>query len=510
MFPLSLRSVVLVAAALFAGEGAFAAPSSSPSAKVESVSGHVWVERGGQRVRLRKGDTVRQSETVIVDEGAHARLWMGNQNVLDVGPESRLNLLEVARDDGSNVTNLRLEQGYLRMVRVSAEGKTVAPAAISFGKWATLASSGEFFFETGSNRSAVCGLAGDLSFAGAASDAPKKLGGGACVDLTANLPSITRTPALADWQVMREQRALGPTLGRIANAQAQRPAELSSPAAAPSSSASAASASKPLPPATDLAKADPPAARVEPAPAVNPPAAPAKVDASRPAIPPSRDPSDTISSNTIEVRAHLEVESVTGTASILREGVKTAAVPGMRFQQGEAIEVASDSGIRVSVSDAGSYDRSDLGTIELGPSSRATMRKMPTATAGSPAWLRLDQGTMLVTWSPPDAAHPVEVAFSQWAAKAQAGEFFFEGRSNDRATACQLSGAMSFAGVPSTLPQGLTKPCAELRMSQAATPMSIPEVESLRETIGIARILRAKLPAAYYGNKTGSTVSTRP
>lgn len=415
---------------------------------VDSVEGTVRIRRGATTVPATVGTLVHEAEVLQLEPRSRARLSIGDQTLIDLGPSSRLRVQQLGREDGSGMTNLRLDYGYLRMVWADPDGRKDRPAAISFGRWAAMVSSGEFFFDAQQKgRARACGLAGDLVFAGAGGDTPKRLNG-ACADLPSGKQSTTVTPSTVEWQAMRDQFTLRPDLGKAVALQDTRPLPAAVVAAAAAKSATT----------TDRA-------------------------------------------------AFLVVEAVTGTATAVREGQSVKLAIGARVDQGQRVETGSDSGLRLSMKDEDTPF--ELGpTFELGSNTRATVRKLPLATSGSAMWIRLEDGAMSVTREPGEnASIPLEVSFASWAARLKLGEFFFAANA-DTATACQLPGDMVLTGVPSTLPKSSGQTCTGLKADEAPRDVPLPEVGALRDIVATQRALRAQLPVPYIVGPTSNAAGT--
>ncbi|HKY91851.1 MAG TPA: hypothetical protein VJM11_12460 [Nevskiaceae bacterium] len=426
------------------------APSAPPFSvprvlTVDKIEGTVRIKRGTTTVTAKPGTLVHESESLQLESRSKARLSIGDQTVIDLGPSTRLRVLQLGREDGGGMANLRLDYGYLRMVWADPDGKRDRPAAISFGSWAAMVSSGEFFFDVQKGRARACGVAGDLVFASTGGNTPKRLNG-ACTDLPAGKQPLT-TPAPLEWQAMRDQFTLRPDLSRAVPKEAPNPL---------------------------------------PAPVV---AATTTDQSDRPAF--------------------LVVEAVTGTASAVRDSGRSKLAIGHRVEQGQRVETGDASGLRLSMKDEDTPF--ELGpTFELGPNTRATVRKLPVAGAGAALSLRLDDGAMAVLREPGEnAAIPLEVSFAKWAARLRLGEFFLESR-DDSATACQLPGDMTLTGVPAASPKAARLTCTGLKADEAPRDVPLPEIAALRDIVAVQRVLRSQLPVPYIVGPTSNAAGGAP
>ncbi|HKY89507.1 MAG TPA: hypothetical protein VJM11_00655, partial [Nevskiaceae bacterium] len=198
----------------------------------------------------------------------------------------------------------------------------------------------------------------------------------------------------------------------------------------------------------------------------------------------------------------LQVEAVTGTVQTARNGAVAPLSAGQVLQQGQRVQTSMASGMRASYLGEG--------TIELGAETRATVRKLPTDAANSSTWLRLDDGSALLRWEPlGESPLPLEVSFSRWAAKIDAGEFFIESRA-DRAIVCRFAGEAVFSGVPATLPTSFGEGCVELTGDAPARAIPVASVAALRDTQGIVKSLRAQLPTPATTTDAGAATAPPP
>lgn len=402
----TLARACVLAGLAAAGAGAFAQPSAAArAAKLDIGDGNVALESGGQSVPAKIGSLLQDGDALRLGANSHVRLTVGDQAVIEAGPLTVLRILSLGQDR-TGITTLRLEQGLLRLVWADPDGTGKRIAAISFGKWAARVSSGEFVFEAGPQSAKVCGLAGEILFAGTGYDAPPRVSGG-CTELSEGRPPVPLIPSAVDWQSMREQFV-------VRSGTAARPKR------------------------TD-------------------------------GIPPS-----------------LQVEAISGTAQASHYGAATPLAVGQVLEQGQRLQTGTASGLRASYLGEG--------TIELGAETRATVRKLPTDASNSSTWVRLDDGTAMVRWQPFDPSSlPLEISFSHWAAKIDAGEFFIAAHA-DHATVCRMAGEAVFSGVPETLPKGFGEGCVELSGDRPARTRNAADVASFSDMLDIAKGLRAQLP----------------
>ncbi|HKY00010.1 MAG TPA: hypothetical protein VJL86_09860, partial [Steroidobacteraceae bacterium] len=172
------RAGLLAGLVTFASGALAQSPTAAPrAAKLESGDGSVVLESGTQSAPAKIGSLLQDGDGLRVGANSHVRLTVGDQAVIEAGPLTLLRILSLGQDR-TGITNLRIEQGVVRLVWADPDGSGKRLAAVSFGKWAARVSSGEFIFEIGTQLSKVCGVAGEIVFAGTGYDAPPRLSGG--------------------------------------------------------------------------------------------------------------------------------------------------------------------------------------------------------------------------------------------------------------------------------------------------------------------------------------------
>ncbi|MCC2657816.1 MAG: hypothetical protein K0Q76_2924 [Panacagrimonas sp.] len=199
--------------------------------QVHAMQGKASVEWRGRRWRLKPGVEIDENQPVQVGADGALRLRMGQRALIDLGPNTRLVILQQAREGQgeSRVTLLQLQQGYLRLVASDDRGEM--PIRVSFGRWAARTRAGEHFFESQGSRASVCSTNGAIELDGVAEWKPRSASA-PCVMLQPQHAPIELSLSEGQWEVLRRNRRLEPTLASVAQ-QAAVTASLDQGAARP-------------------------------------------------------------------------------------------------------------------------------------------------------------------------------------------------------------------------------------------------------------------------------------
>lgn len=164
----------------------------------------------------------------------------------------------------------------------------------------------------------------------------------------------------------------------------------------------------------------------------------------------------------------VRVSDLQGTATLQQAGRRVALKPEADIGENQPVQVGAKSSLRLSLGKRALF--------ELGPNSRVVVHQLPRDGSGGvrATWLRLEQGYLRVLASDDRADAPIEVSFSRWAAKLEAGEYFFDSREN-AASACASRGPLRLSGVPEWTPQNLQEPCVNLEARRAPVEIALRE-----------------------------------
>lgn len=219
--PFLLALCPIVALQILACPAAAATPGSASSAVLDPV--HVHAMRGkstlqwaGRRWVLKADTEVEENQPIHVTEGAALRLRMGRRALLDLGPDTRLVILQLARDgagEDARATRLLLEQGYLRIV--ASDELPELPIDVSFAGWSARTGAGEHFFEAAGAGGSACSTNGFIAIDGLPAWRPRDASG-PCVVLRQERAPVELALESHQWEFMRRNRVLYPTLARIA------------------------------------------------------------------------------------------------------------------------------------------------------------------------------------------------------------------------------------------------------------------------------------------------------
>ena len=218
-FLLALCPVVVLQLLAWPSAAATAGPASS--AVLDPV--HVHAMRGkstllwrGRRWVLKADTEVEENQPIHVAEGAALRLRMGRRALLDLGPGTRLVILQLARDgaaEGARTTRLLLEQGYLRIV---ASGELPdLPIDVAFSGWSARTGAGEHFFEAAGAEASACSTNGPIAIDGFPGWRPRDASA-PCVMLWRDRVPVELSLESHQWEFLRRNRTLYPTLASIA------------------------------------------------------------------------------------------------------------------------------------------------------------------------------------------------------------------------------------------------------------------------------------------------------
>ncbi len=129
---------LIAALALLAASAGPALAQGEPVGQVKSVSGTVFVERGGARETLKAGDRVIQTDRIVTGSDGAAGITFADNSMMSLGPDSVLALERFQFDSTTNegVFASWLRKGTLavksgKIVQQTPEAMTVrTPAAL--------------------------------------------------------------------------------------------------------------------------------------------------------------------------------------------------------------------------------------------------------------------------------------------------------------------------------------------------------------------------------------------
>lgn len=312
-----LGAMLLVSCALPSGPGRVSAPP-PPIAEpltVQEIKGKVTVQRGSKLSLLQAGTEVGEGEPINVGAGSVVRLRLGQRALLELGPQARLVTYQLPRagTPAQRTTALRLERGFLRVIWSERDaGSKAWPLEVSFARWLARVGEGEYFFDGAVDRASVCAFRGQMHLSGVPESTPEAVAE-SCASLRPAVQPKTIGLRNADWEALRNKRALGPTLRRAAATEAAtRGLAARERGKTPRATATASAPARPSPAPVDVAMlpptprslavkpteplipipppADPPAppvqpaATVQPRPAVEPATATTRASEESPAV----------------------------------------------------------------------------------------------------------------------------------------------------------------------------------------------------------------------------------
>jgi hypothetical protein len=159
------------------------------SAILERADGPVTVQRKGQRLLLKPGDTIRAAETIQVGRQSRARLLLGDHGPAELGPSTRLRI-DTLGNSGIAPAQLRLENGF---VRFETPVSGVRSLRLAFATWSAEIGAGEAMVQAGATQASICGEPpSTLRLDGTSRDTPIEMPA-TCVRLTRG-----RAPAAFD------------------------------------------------------------------------------------------------------------------------------------------------------------------------------------------------------------------------------------------------------------------------------------------------------------------------
>lgn len=183
----------------------------------------------------------------------------------------------------------------------------------------------------------------------------------------------------------------------------------------------------------------------------------------------------------------VRVHELRGSATVQSGTRRLPLKADVEIHENQPVQVGSRSNLRLALG--------QRAVLDLGPNSRLVVHKLPRDGRGEEraTWLRLEQGYLRVLWSDDRGDTPMELSFGRWAARIGAGEHFFDS-SDNRASACSTSGAMTLSGVPEWTPRSLSEPCVTLAAHHA--PVEIALREKDWDTVRTKRRLQPTLAQA--------------
>ena len=202
-----------------------AAPAEPPAilddVRVSELRGSATIQGDGRTIALKPDTRIEENRPVQVGAKSSLKLELGTRAVFELGPNSRFVVHQLPRD-GSAVerqTGLRLEKGYLRILASDDPG--AAPIELSFARWAAKLGPGEYFFDARADTASACSARGALDLAGVPEWTPQTVES-SCVNLAPRRDPVLVSLRDKDWQTLRAQRRLQPTLARAASRPAPR------------------------------------------------------------------------------------------------------------------------------------------------------------------------------------------------------------------------------------------------------------------------------------------------
>ena len=112
----SSRTAAFIALVVAATSGAAPVqPSALRTAKLEYGDGSVVLDSGSQSTPAKIGSLLQEGDALRIGVNSHVRLTFGDQAVIEGGPLTNLRILQLGQER-SGITNLRIEQGQLRVV----------------------------------------------------------------------------------------------------------------------------------------------------------------------------------------------------------------------------------------------------------------------------------------------------------------------------------------------------------------------------------------------------------
>lgn len=189
--------------------------STAPDAvEVHALLGKAVLLWRGRRWLLEPDTEIDPNQPVQVGADSALRLRMGDSALLDLGPDTRFVIEEPTPEDAGvqRVTRLRVDQGYLRVV-ASDEHRDVV-MDVSFGPWKARIGAGEHFFEAGAAQASACSTNGSIALEGIPGWRPRS-GSAPCVMLFRDRPAVQISLDEGDWEYLRRNRRLYPTLASV-------------------------------------------------------------------------------------------------------------------------------------------------------------------------------------------------------------------------------------------------------------------------------------------------------
>ncbi|MGH8516501.1 MAG: FecR domain-containing protein, partial [Panacagrimonas sp.] len=185
---------------------------------VTEMRGRAWVQRDGQTQTLKEGSAIGENQPIQVGDGSLLRLQLADHTLLELAPNTRLVVHRLPREGrgDARATWLRLEQGYLRAVWKGAVMDP--PMQVSFGIWNARLRPGEYFFDTRGRVAAACTAGGSMRLSGVPEWTPQE-SSQECLRLEARKTPLAIAMTDAQWNTVRAQRRLHPTLAKAARSQ---------------------------------------------------------------------------------------------------------------------------------------------------------------------------------------------------------------------------------------------------------------------------------------------------
>ncbi len=114
---MSGKSIFALTIVLFLA-GIVEAAAAPQAGAVLAISGECFVERGGQKIAIRRSDPVEVGDVVLVPKGARLKLRMNDGSIIAAGSGSRVEIknFEAGGDGQARNATLALASGLLRAV----------------------------------------------------------------------------------------------------------------------------------------------------------------------------------------------------------------------------------------------------------------------------------------------------------------------------------------------------------------------------------------------------------
>jgi hypothetical protein len=195
-----------IAAALVAMLSAAATSRADEVAWVARINGAPTVGRGDQHQVLRRGDTVMVGDIIETNDTAKAKILLGDDSVLDIGPNSRVVLQGFLLDSARRQVRLAVLLGRFKLaVSKFLTGATDysirTPTAVAGVRGTVLWGDTE--------RDTICALDGSIEVAALNGGAePSRLSAGECVNQMKAGKTAPLKPSAADLAAYLKEVAL--------------------------------------------------------------------------------------------------------------------------------------------------------------------------------------------------------------------------------------------------------------------------------------------------------------